>query len=341
MNTSPLVSVVLPLYNSSKFILDSVNSILNQTYTNFELIIIDDCSTDDSYDIVNRINDNRIKLIKNQTNLGLNKTLNYGISLARGKYIARMDHDDISLPQRFEIQVNFLEKNNDYILIGCNCDTINNYGDIIRKADISSFDDAYLKSILFFACPFVHPSIMIRKSVLDNYSIAYNEEIKQAEDYVLYCSIAKYGKFYSTPEVLFHYREHDSINRGTSLANKTNIIKGRIVTWTIILNQFKLQSSDQVMQLHDKFCYYESEIIKADHNHLRDYLALLKLLKSSNNILRIYDRNMFNRNISKRVYSIFSFCLKNKIFALKSVLPHILHLNLKEIIKLLIEPIRI
>ena len=111
---NPLVSILMPVYNSEKYLREAIKSILNQTFTNFELIIINDGSTDNSLKIIKSFKDNRIKIIKNKGNLGLIKTLNKGIDLAQGKYIARMDADDIAMPKRLEKQIAFFNENPDY-----------------------------------------------------------------------------------------------------------------------------------------------------------------------------------------------------------------------------------
>ncbi len=113
-----MVSIIMPVYNSSGYLSDAIESILSQTYSDFEFIIIDDASTDNSIEIIYSYHDPRIVLLKNDINLGVTHSLNKGIKHARGKYIARMDADDIALPQRIELQVDFLEKNPEFILVG-------------------------------------------------------------------------------------------------------------------------------------------------------------------------------------------------------------------------------
>ncbi|MFT5919102.1 MAG: glycosyltransferase involved in cell wall biosynthesis, partial [Granulosicoccus sp.] len=121
MNEIPLVTVLLPVYNAEKFLEQAIRSVLDQTFTEFEFLIINDGSTDRSEEIIVSFNDSRIRYIKNETNLKLIKTLNKGIEFASGKYIARMDADDISLPTRFEQQVALLEKQPEIGVCGTNC----------------------------------------------------------------------------------------------------------------------------------------------------------------------------------------------------------------------------
>lgn len=118
MKIQPLISVVLPVYNVEKYIGEAMDSILNQTIQDFEILIIDDCSTDNTILVAEAYNDNRIKIIRKERNLGLIHSLNLGFSIAKGKYIARMDGDDVSIPERFTAQVKFLEENGGIIVCG-------------------------------------------------------------------------------------------------------------------------------------------------------------------------------------------------------------------------------
>ena len=134
----PLVSVIMSVYNGEKYLVQAIDSILNQTYQNFEFIIIDDCSTDNSSHILQEYakKDSRIKIIKKEKNIGIKgfiENLNLGISIAEGKYIARMDADDISLPERFQKQVTFLENNPEIFMVGAQIDFINEKNEIIGE----------------------------------------------------------------------------------------------------------------------------------------------------------------------------------------------------------------
>ena len=132
---NPKVSVIMSVYNSDKFLSESIESILNQTFRDFEFIIINDCSTDKSLDIIKKYskNDNRIVLIENENNIGLTKSLNKGVKIAKGNYIARIDADDTALNNRFEVQYNFLEKNKNIFLVGGGTYEIDYKGKIIRR----------------------------------------------------------------------------------------------------------------------------------------------------------------------------------------------------------------
>jgi len=201
------VSILMPVYNAEKYLSEAIDSILSQTFNDWELIIINDGSTDNSETIISGYDDNRIYYTKNKENIGLIRTLNKGIDLCHGEYIARMDADDISLPKRLKKQIDFLDKNPDYLMCGTNASVINNLGGITGKIRNLS-DNKFLQIHLLFSVPFVHPSVMIRKEVLQENR--YNGNFKHVEDYELWCRIAKQGKIANLEEELFEYRWHDS-----------------------------------------------------------------------------------------------------------------------------------
>jgi glycosyltransferase involved in cell wall biosynthesis len=200
-----LITVILPTYNCEKYINECIESILNQTYSYFELIIIDDCSTDATVDKIKAFNDVRIQLIVKPKNSGYTNSLNYGLQIAKGKYIARMDGDDISLPTRFEKQVVFLEENSDFVL----CGSIFNIIGSDKIIDLPEKNEDIKLSLLKRNC-IAHPTVMIRKQILDEFSIIYNVNKEPAEDYDLWVRLISVGKLYIIQEVLLKYRIHFS-----------------------------------------------------------------------------------------------------------------------------------
>lgn len=198
---NPLVSVLMPVYNAEKYLRESMDSILGQTYTNFEFIIINDGSTDSSADIVRSYNDPRIVFIDNAKNSGLVSVLNYGLRIARGKYIARMDSDDISLPQRFAKQIKFMERHKNVGILGT---FFHMFGDgvdrIEKKRRWPKLADMLATS------PVGHPTVMMRKSVMDKYNLRYDARYKHAEDYELWTRAIRYTKIANLKDVLLNYR---------------------------------------------------------------------------------------------------------------------------------------
>ncbi len=200
----PLVSVLMAVYNSEMFIQKSINSILNQTFTDFEFIIINDGSTDNSYNIIRAFNDNRIKLINNESNIGQTKSLNKGIKNALGKYIVRMDADDISLTDRISTQVDFMESNPDISFSG-------SWFKILNTNRIAKLPITYeeIKASLFFFNAFGHPTIILRRDDFINNDLFYNEDFS-VQDYELWVRASKILKCANINKVLLFYREHES-----------------------------------------------------------------------------------------------------------------------------------
>jgi glycosyltransferase involved in cell wall biosynthesis len=208
---SPLISVVLPAYNSSRFLPQAVNSILNQTFTDFELLIINDGSIDDIDSIVMSFNDNRIIYIKNDQNCGLVYSLNKGIQNARGIYVARMDADDIALPERFKIQKEYLDQHPEIGLVASTIQMIdiNNNPAGYWPLDLTTLTPSQIRKKMAEESCLAHPSIMGRRELFLRYQ--YKEYQKNIEDYDLWLRLLNEGIAISKiKEPLLLYRIHDT-----------------------------------------------------------------------------------------------------------------------------------
>jgi glycosyltransferase involved in cell wall biosynthesis len=202
----PLISVILPVYNGTPYLNESIDCILRQTHSNLELIIIDDGSTDDSVVIVSAYADPRIRFYT-QKNQGLAATLNRGISLAKGAYIARQDQDDVSLPDRLSKQVTFLDAHPDYGMVGTWA-SIWEETKLTERFHKHHTDNLSLKFDLLFDNAFVHSSLMIRKTVFDEVEAYCTDPDRQPpEDYELWSRVARKFRVANIPEVLHVYRE--------------------------------------------------------------------------------------------------------------------------------------
>ena len=200
-----LVSVVMPAYNAEKFIKESIDSILNQTYRNFELIIINDGSQDSTDKIVKEYTDSRIRYLLNTRNLGIACTLNTGLGNARGKYIMRLDSDDIASVDRIEIQVEYMENHPDIAVLGCGMRT---FGRGFEPYDmIPSCEPDQIKIESLFFCPISHPSVMLRSSLVDE-GFLYNPTYERIEDYELWDRIFNKHKIAALSKILVKYRLH-------------------------------------------------------------------------------------------------------------------------------------
>ncbi|MBR0487603.1 MAG: glycosyltransferase family 2 protein [Treponema sp.] len=258
MISTPLVSVIIPCYNASKYVEKAVRSIMEQTYPNLEILIANDCSTDNTLEILELLSkeDSRIKIINNEQNLKIVKTLNKLIEIATGKYIARMDADDISLPDRIEKQVLFLEKNPEYAMCGTNAWHIDDNGNIIGKTDLPLTPEKN-KYFLKYYSTFYHPTIMIRSEVYKNN--LYSEDYLYAEDYELWCRLIFKNdiKCANLKEKLFKYRI--SASQTCNLhSNDQSVVINKIFQRYNIVSQRMLVHHENIFIIDG--CYNKNEI---------------------------------------------------------------------------------
>lgn len=187
-NSAPLISVIIPCYNAERYVELAVRSVMEQSYTNLEILCCDDCSTDGTLPILQKLaaEDSRIKILRNEANLGVVGTLNRLVSTASGAYIARMDADDISLPDRIARQLSFLQQNPQIDFCGCNAFHINDCGKVTGRTTLpESYDD--VKFFLPYYSTFYHPAIFARAEILKQN--AYDKDFLHAEDYELWCRL--------------------------------------------------------------------------------------------------------------------------------------------------------
>ena len=225
----------MPVYNTKEeYLRASIESILNQTFTDFEFIIVNDGSTNNAEEVILSYKDNRIKYVK-QENQGIVGALNNAWSKASGKYIARMDSDDIAYPERFAKQVNFLEENPEYSLVGSWAKIIPSKNIIKLPQDIKIMD-------LLADCMFIHPSIMFNKADFEKFNLQYETGFEYAEDYCLYANAVKHLKMTNLQEVLLDYRVY---LENSSSKNRDVRIKSSFKVQDLILENL---SNDKELQ---------------------------------------------------------------------------------------------
>ncbi len=226
----PLVSCVMSVYNRYDFLRESVESILQQTYTNIELIIVlEKCENQLKIErILKSLNDNRIVIIKNSKKLGFAESLNVGFRISKGKYIARMDDDDISLKDRFYKQVLFMENNPQVGICGTNAIFFGKYSSVIGVET----DSEKLKIITLFKTPFIHPTVMINKHLFDKYKLYYSSDYF-TEDYELWSRAVQYFPFANIEDVLLKYRT--GIEKLTDGSNELKLHNSHL---RVMYNQF-------------------------------------------------------------------------------------------------------
>ena len=253
MKQQPLVSVIMPVYNAGLYVKQAIESILSQTYCNIELIIFDDNSIDASVQIITSFSDERIRLIKKPLQTGYTDSLIEGIKISSGKYIARMDSDDISHLSRLVKQVAFLEANQEYGIVGANVQTIQADG----KTQIWEYpvNDEEIRSYTIVNAPFAHPTVMIKKQVLIDNGLTYDKSFEPCEDYKLWVDLLKVTKGKNINEVLLQYRLHPQqtiATRKQALINNSNNIRQ-----ILLYNQYDIvTTSDEILQHY----YYFDEL---------------------------------------------------------------------------------
>lgn len=268
---NPVVSIIMPTYNRGTFLPRTLQCILEQTFTNFELIIIDDYSTDNTSKILEEVTqtDVRIKCIRNETNLKVAHSLNKGLLLASGKYIARADDDDPWIDRdKLKKQVEFLEKNQGYVLIGTGAVVVDEKRKELFRYRVP-VSDILIRKKMLFGSQFIHPSVVFQKSILEKTGI-YNELIGDAEDWDLWLRMGIYGKLANLPtySIERHYGK-----RGLSVKNRKNISKARLQ----LIKKYKKQYP------HFIFAYF--------FNSLQYLYAFFLYLKIVDNFLFKLKRN--------------------------------------------------
>lgn len=222
-NKKPLVSVILPTYNRATFVKRTIESVLNQTYDNLEILVIDDGSSDETERVVKGIDHNQVIYIKNKVNQGIQKSLNTGIKSAKGKYLARIDDQDIWLDeQKLEKQVQFMEKHKDYVLTGTGVIFVNTDGVEIYRY-LHPQTDLELRKSLLSKNHFTHSSVLLRKeAVIKIGGYGENELLRHVEDYDLWLKMGMIGKMYNFPTYSVSYVVDE---KGLSGQNRIEQIK--------------------------------------------------------------------------------------------------------------------
>ncbi len=255
--SNPMISVIMPVYNGEKYLKEAIDSILNQTYGDFELIILNDGSTDYTEEIILSYDDPRIAYVENDKNLQIVQALNKGIELAKGKYIARMDADDISLPERFGKQINFMENNTDIDVCGT-------WMQALGSKTVWEYPESHneICASMLFNTPISHPSVLMKKSFFEN--ILYDETYNKAEDYALWLSTIDTKKFVNIPIVLYQYRLHEEM---TNIVARDKQIKAADRVRQSMFSKLKLIPTKNEWRLHKALVDRKLDI--------NDFLALI------------------------------------------------------------------
>ena len=245
MSESLPISIVMPVYNGEKFLREAIDSILGQTFSDFEFIIVDDGSTDNSRDVIRSYTDPRIRMVENKRNLGVSASRNKGMKMSRGKYIAMMDADDISLPKRFAKQYDFMETNPKIDVCGTQRE---DFGNRTKKFVVLNRHEEIVTNFLF-SCKINQPSVFMRKDIMHSLEGLYNTEYRLTEDYELWIRLFLNGaKFANLDETLIRYRWHGS-NVSVAFANEQRLEASE--ARKKLLEQLNIKDVDVKTQLHE------------------------------------------------------------------------------------------
>ncbi|UQZ33003.1 glycosyl transferase [Paenibacillus sp. PK3_47] len=285
----PRISVIMPVYNNAVYLQEAVNSILWQTLNDLELIIIDDGSTDGSTGIIHEIRDARVKKIFHANNTGIVTSLNQGMDLAQGEYIARMDSDDVAALNRFEVQAYFMDQNPHIDLCGTGYTT--NY---LGPVKINPMHHEEIKVWLLFHSCILHPSVMMRRSSIDRLGVRYDYNYPHAEDYELWNRLATCAQFANIPHNLMYYRPHEG-----QVSNKHRVIQddsARRIRQRQ-LSQLGIQLSDEEYGLLVKLAEYA--VNPEDPENYHKAAGFAEWLIDQNRLYRIYDQQLLRMALSR------------------------------------------
>jgi glycosyltransferase involved in cell wall biosynthesis len=297
-----LISVAMPVYNAEKYIAEAIESILAQSYSNLELIIVNDGSYDDSKKIILSYKDPRIKYFENESNLNIVKTRNRCISESSGDYIAVLDSDDIALPDRLEKQLEFLESNKEYGMCGTYYNIINTNNELLYRMNVP-VTNRDIQTFLNFNICFCHSSVMMRTELAKKFK--YKEGFDIIEDYELTYNVSKIAKIANLPFYSTLYRVHGN---NVTIEKKDRMLALRKIMDESVLTDLGLYFTERELEIHSNFINFNYTPFKDDdqytelENWLLKYYAFMKPKKQFN--IRLITRCFTTRWIL--------ICLKNK-----------------------------
>jgi glycosyltransferase involved in cell wall biosynthesis len=287
---NPKISVLMPVYNGEKYIFYSIKSILDQSYKNFEFLIANDGSKDETLKIIKEFKkkDKRIKIINNNKNIGLTKSLNKLAKIAKGNFIARMDADDISHIERFSEQINWFKDNPKKILLGTSGIKIDEKGNIVRSLNLKSLCHKKILKKLTFNNFYLHSSTMFKKSLFLKVG-GYRRFFKYAQDYDLWCRMSKYGLIGNLNKELVSIRFHSK-----SLSYKKKKLQS---FYAIIASCLNYDNNLNLNSFNKKNFFYKI----AKNNNLSKHFRCLKFLYS-NDLPMKYNINFFSLTNVEKLY---------------------------------------
>lgn len=282
----PIISVIMPVYNAENYIRETIESIINQSYKDFELLILNDNSSDNSLGIIKQFQekDSRIIVINKEKNVGPANLRNEGFRLSKGKFIALMDADDIALPTRFEKQVAVLEKNPEIGVCGT---WFTFFGAKKNKIIRHSENHDAIKISFLHSCGIGNPTVMLRNEML--FGLEFNNDFVPVEDYDLWSRLLEKTKFYNIPESLLNYRQHENNISKTKIENVNRSIKSVKIN---LLKQFGVEKTDRKIEFYLHAISLQKGLLPSN---IIDTIHASKFLIAQNEVLGNFDSKLLQK----------------------------------------------
>ena len=290
--SEPILSVIMPVYNAERFVSKAIMSILNQTFDNLELILIDDGSSDHSLAQIQSISDDRIKLFRNDKNRGIVYSRNKGLSLAKGDFIGMFDADDVAYPEKFEEQISFLQQNKDYGMVGSWANFIDENDNRLPGGWKLKAPPQMIPSIMLFKNYFLQSAVLYRKECISRFS--FRDGLDILEDYMIWLEVISEFKAWNLQKPLVHYRVHDG---GVTKSKSKEMLAKEKKVFKMQLLELGIDPTDRELDLH---------LLTRNDNPVSDIktlqsieIWLLKIL-GRNEELEVYNNKLLTRVVFNR-----------------------------------------
>ena len=314
---SVALSVVMPVYNGQKYLEEAINSVLNQTFKDYELLIIDDGSTDSSVEIIKSIEDSRIRLLRNEKNQGIAYSRNIGLKEGKGEFLAWMDCDDLIEPNRLEIQINYLKDNPELGICGT---AQNRFGEGKPRVTREFSEAELIKAALLFRPAVRPPTAMYRMKLIREANLTYDSRLAVAEDYDFFFEASFVFPIKNLDKVLYHYRASESSIMKVYSDRQQSMFNFHKIIYSKAFKKLDIKDSKKNFDLH--YNCTSTQLISS-FKKLSDIYNWLLFLKEKNIQIKLYDEVSLNKVLASRFYFVckkasqigprtFYFYLKNK-----------------------------
>lgn len=314
-----LVSILLPVYNAENYIEEAIDSLLKQTYQNIEIIIVDDCSNDGTVEKIKKYSDLRIKYYRNEKNSGIVYSLNKALDISNGVFLARMDADDICMPDRIEKQLEYIKENPGNVLVSCWFEMFGSINATIKYPQKH-------KKILTYCLignPMLHPGYLMHKQKIMENSLRYDEKMKYAEDLDFVIKAANIGQVANVPKVLMKYRTHSM--QTSSMYNERQFELGMLLRKNLLSN-IDVHLNDDEIRLFQKICLEEYEGLEGED--VFNGAQIFKDIICKNNSKNFFEKRYLRKILCPRMQFFNIYAMKNNFIDREQALKISLQLSI-------------